>query len=144
MLNMYDKVIILGIFISLIYTEITNISPSGLIVPGYIALNLNNVDRIILTLLVSLITYLIIRLLSKYIIIYGRRQFAISVALAILVNYIVSKYIISNTYGAIGNIIPGIIANSWINEGIIPSIISLFIVVLIIGIIMMITGIPVF
>lgn len=141
---MYDKVIILGIFISLIYTEITNISPSGLIVPGYIALNLNNVDRIILTLLVSLITYLIIRLLSKYIIIYGRRQFAISVALAILVNYIVSKYIISNTYGAIGNIIPGIIANSWINEGIIPSIISLFIVVLIIGIIMMITGIPVF
>lgn len=140
---MFDKVIILGIFISLIYSEITGFSPSGLIVPGYLAININNLERIGVTLLVSLITYLLIKILSKYTIIYGKRQFALSVGIALMINLIFTSFFVTSI-GIIGNIIPGIIANEWIKEGILISSISLGIVVLIIVLLMIVFSMPVF
>lgn len=140
---MFDKVIILGIFVSLIYSELTGFSPSGLIVPGYLALNASNPSRIFFTLLVSLITYLIIKFVSEYTIIYGKRQFAMSVGVSLLVNLILTT-VMPSSLGIIGNIIPGIIANEWNKEGIIVSSISLTIVVLIIVLIMLALGMPIF
>ena len=140
---MFDKVIILGIFISLISSEITGFSPSGLIVPGYLAININNLERIGVTLLVSLITYLLIKILSKYTIIYGKRQFALSVGIALMINLIFTSFFVTSI-GIIGNIIPGIIANEWIKEGILISSISLGIVVLIIVLLMIVFSMPVF
>jgi poly-gamma-glutamate biosynthesis protein PgsC/CapC len=142
-MNMFDKVIIIGIFISLAYSEITGFSPSGLIVPGYIAVNINNPSRIISTLCISLITYLLLKLLSKYTIIYGKRQFALAVGIALVIN-IFSTLTIPFSLGIIGNIIPGIIANEWLKEGMIVSLVSLSVVVLIIVTIMIISGMPVF
>ncbi len=140
---MFDKVIILGIFISLIYSEITGFSPSGLIVPGYLAININNPERIAVTLLVSLLTFFIIKLLSNYTIIYGKRQFALSVGIALIINLIFTGFFITSI-GIIGNIIPGIIANEWTKEGLLISSISLGVVVLVIVLVMIILGMPVF
>lgn len=140
---MFDKVIILGIFISLIYSEITGFSPSGLIVLGYLAININNPERIAVTLLVSLLTFFIIKLLSNYTIIYGKRQFALSVGIALIINLIFTGFFITSI-GIIGNIIPGIIANEWTKEGLLISSISLGVVVLVIVLVMIILGMPVF
>ena len=140
---MFDKVIILGIFISLIYSEITGFSPSGLIVPGYLAININNPERIAVTLLVSLLSFFIIKLLSNYTIIYGKRQFALSVGIALIINLIFTGFFITSI-GIIGNIIPGIIANEWTKEGLLISSISLGVVVLVIVLVMIILGMPVF
>lgn len=140
---MFDKVIIMGIFISLIYSEVTGFSPSGLIVPGYLAININNPERIVVTLLVSLLTYFIIKILSKYTIIYGKRQFALSVGIALLINILLTNFF-PTSIGIIGNIIPGIIANEWTKEGILISLISLGVVVLVIVLVMIILGMPVF
>ncbi len=45
---MYN-LIILGIIISIIFYELTEISPGGVIVPGYIALFITQPGRIIMT-----------------------------------------------------------------------------------------------
>lgn len=140
---MFDKVIILGIFVSLIYSELTGFSPSGLIVPGYIALNINNPSRIGVTLLVSLTTFLILKFLSNYAIIYGKRQFALSVGISLIVNFILTMFFPASL-GVIGNIIPGIIANEWTKEGILISSISLSIVVLVIVLSMLAVKMPIF
>lgn len=139
---MYDKIIIVGIFISLIFSEVTGFSASGLIVPGYIAININNPLRIGLTLLVSLVTYLVIKLLSKYFIIYGKRQFALCIGISILLQMLVSVIFPIN-FGVIGNVICGIMANEWIKEGVLRSTISLFVVVLVILLIMVLLNVPI-
>ncbi len=142
---MYDKIIILGVLISVIYSEITGLSSGGLVVPGYIALNLNNPYRLAYTFFVVILTYIIMKVLSKNLIIYGRRRFALMVALAMLLNIgFITMNIFPTTPSIIGNIIPGIIANEWEKEGIISSVISLGIVTMIIVLIMFLFNIPVF
>lgn len=139
---MYDKIIIIGIFISLIFSEITGFSASGLIVPGYIAININNPYRILWTLGISLATYLIVKLLSKYLIIYGKRQFALCIGISVILQmFILSRFPIH--FGVIGNVIAGIMANEWIKEGIFRSLVSLTIVVLIVLFIMVLMDVPI-
>ena len=124
-----------GIFLSLFYWEITGLSACGLIVPGYIALNLGNGERILSTFSVALITFAIIKLLSRYLIIYGKRQFALAIGISLIVNAAIFR-IVPLPLGVIGNIVPGIIANSFLKEGIGISIMSLIIVVAILAVVM--------
>ena len=49
---MYNETILLGVVLSLIFTEITGLS-AGLIVPGYLALYLHSPGRIVCTLLLA-------------------------------------------------------------------------------------------
>ena len=49
--------------------------PRGVVVPGYIALFLDQPIRILVTLPVALLTYFSVKMLSNYIIIYGRHRF---------------------------------------------------------------------
>lgn len=69
--------LILGVLISLIFAEKTGIVPAGLVVPGYLGLVFNQPVFILLVLLVSLLTYVIVKYgLSRFMILYGRRKFA--------------------------------------------------------------------
>lgn len=80
--------LILGVLLSLIFAEKTGIVPAGLVVPGYLGLVFNQPVFILLVLLVSLLTYVIVKYgLSKFMILYGRRKFA-----AMLITGIVPKF----------------------------------------------------
>ena len=59
----------LGMIISLILTESVGVTAGGLIVPGYIALNLHSPAMVLTTFGISLFTLAILNLLSRYIII---------------------------------------------------------------------------
>ena len=65
----------IGIVASFAFYEMVGLSPGGIVVPGYIALFLNQPPRILITLAVALLTYFLVKMLSNYIIIYGRRRF---------------------------------------------------------------------
>ena len=60
---MYNQVIILSVIISLIYTELTGYS-AGLIISGYLALNLQNPARLVFTLLSAGLAVAVCRLLA--------------------------------------------------------------------------------
>ena len=90
---MFETFIAVGIIISLIYTELTDLSPGGMITPGYIALFIDQPMRIIATLIVAFITYAVIQIVKKYLPIYGRRQFAFAVIIAILLKLTLGKFI---------------------------------------------------
>ena len=64
----------LGMLISLMLTESVGGTAGGLIVPGYVALNLHNPYMVLFTFSISLITLLILNWLSKFMIIYGKRR----------------------------------------------------------------------
>ena len=43
---MYHEIVVAGVAISLIFAELTGLSPAGLIVPGYIALSMQTPRRV--------------------------------------------------------------------------------------------------
>jgi len=130
---MYEVFISLGIVVSLIYNEITDLSPGGLISPGYLALFMNQPDRVFATVVVALLTYLITQGLIKVLPIYGKRQFATAVTIAIVIKLLVSSYQVdvfdsTVTVHSIGVIVPGLIANDMIKQGKLKTLTSLGVV----------------
>lgn len=122
----------LGLVISLIFSEAFGLAAGGMVVPGYIALYMNQPSRIIVTLAVSLVTYLVVRLLSGFMIIYGRRRLVLVVLIGFIFGYLsrqvaplkISQEIVG--VEAIGYIIPGLIANWMEQQGVIETLTTMF------------------
>ncbi|GCF76385.1 hypothetical protein BC2926_39260 [Bacillus cereus] len=69
--------LVLGVTLSLIFTEKTGVLPAGLVVPGYLALVFNQPVFMLVILFISILTYVIVMHgVSRFMILYGRRKFA--------------------------------------------------------------------
>ena len=60
---MIELAIVLGVIISLISIEAFGLAAGGIIIPGYIALQLTEPDRILGTFVIALSTFLLIKLI---------------------------------------------------------------------------------
>lgn len=132
----------IGVMVSFAFYEIVGLSPGGIVVPGYIALFLNQPVRILITLAVALLTYLIVIQLSNYVILYGRRRFLTMVLVSFLLKWLIEEIIIKMPISgielrSIGYIIPGLIANEMRRQGILPTIYSLAIVSILVRLILL-------
>ena len=138
---MYNEVVLVGVAVSLLFAEFTGLSPAGLVVPGYIALSLQSPIRVGYTLVVALLAWGSGKLLNRWMILYGRRRFAVLILLTYVLNaIIVGIGILPFDPGMIGAVIPGIIANEFEKQGITKSLLSLAVVVGILVLIMMRQG----
>ncbi|GGF22106.1 PGA biosynthesis protein CapC [Halobacillus andaensis] len=122
--------LVVGVILSLIYTEKTGILPAGLIVPGYLALSFDQPVYMLTVFLISFLTYFIVQHgIARFTILYGRRKFA-----AMLTTGIVIKLLLDAVYPVvpfeiyelrgIGVIVPGLIANTIQKQGLFPTVIS--------------------
>ena len=78
----------IGMVLSLFLTETLGVTAGGIIVPGYIALNLESPERLLITFGISIITFLIIKLLSKFIMVYGKRRLVLALLIGFLLGYL--------------------------------------------------------
>lgn len=141
---MYHNIVLLGVVISILFYELTGFSPAGLIVSGYIVLCLQTPNRIAYTLLVVFITWGVAKLLSNRVILYGRRRFAVMILISFAINLIIeASGIFGASPGLIGCLVPGIIAQEFERQGILPSLLSLGIVSGMLALIMLAFGLPV-
>ena len=85
---MIQNILTLGVIISIVFYEITEISPGGLIVPAYFALYLDDPLKLSVTAGISLLTLLLLKLLSRYTILYGRRRFAVCIIVSFIIKMI--------------------------------------------------------
>ena len=119
-----NDLLLIGIFISLIFTELTDLSPGGIIVPAYFAMYAYDWKRLLGTVLLSFACMLIVRLLSKYMILYGRRRYAVYIMTGILLKFIAGSLGAGAAF-SIGNLIPGILGRDMERQKILPTLISL-------------------
>lgn len=131
------QLFIIGLVVGFIFYEITGISPGGVIAPAYFALFIYEPDRIIMTVIIAMIVYFIIRGLSQFLLLYGRRKFLLAVLLSFFLKLLIDTLIqpadiIKLDLQSIGYIIPGLIANEMGRQKITPTLLSLGIVTLII------------
>ena len=118
----------IGMVLSLFLTETLGVTAGGSIVPGYIAMNLENPDRLIITFGISILTFLIIKLLSRFIMVYGKRRLVLALLIGFLLGYLsrsenmITAGLGTTEFMVIGNIIPGLIANWMDRQGVLRTI----------------------
>ena len=83
--------IILGIVISLIFTELTGISAGGIVVPAYLALTVNQPSILISTLSIGIMAYVVVEFgLSRIMMLYGKRKFVALILTALIFRIIIN------------------------------------------------------
>ena len=123
----------IGMVLSLFLTETLGVTAGGIIVPGYIAMNLDSPSRLIVTFGISIIVYLIIKLLSNFILVYGKRRLVLALLLGFFLGYFTrSETNILSSFNqtdfiVIGNIIPGLIANWMDRQGVLRTVCTVLI-----------------
>jgi len=124
-----NETLLIGIIFALIFTEFTDLSPGGVIVPAYFALYLTSPVRILTTVAAALVTMLIVSFLSRYMILYGRRRYAVFLISGVLLKVLMSA-LIGGTALSIGSLIPGILGREMERQHILPTLLSLAVVTL--------------
>ena len=150
----------LGVLLSLLLVETMGVTAGGLIVPGYIALYLHEPSMVVITFMIALVTFSIIKLLSKVTLIYGKRRIAMSLLLGFLIGFSFKTWLAtismreglnfsyfesfllsvtnSGDDSVIGHIIPGLIASWMDRQGVIRTISTVLIISSIVLLIMMV------
>ena len=115
----------LGIILSLVLSEALGVTAGGIIVPGYIALFLHQPIQVVSTFSVAIIVLIIIKLLSRFMFLYGKRRIVLALILGFFFGYLSRIIYIDlesiNSVAVIGNIIPGLIANWMDRQGVIRT-----------------------
>ena len=130
---MADELIILGVLVSLVFHELVGISPGGIIVPGYIALLLDQPLRVVTTIILALLTWGAVRLLSEVVILFGKRRFAVFIIVSFLLRYLfglvsAETELPLSAVAVIGYLVPGILAHEIDRQGAVKTLSSMLIV----------------
>ncbi len=154
-LNLLALAIGVGLLITLLVTEAFGIAAGGLVVPGYMALKLMQPVNLGITIFVALVTFAIVRVLSSFMVIYGRRMTGLTILTAYLLGALLELTIgggvainlapsnpamladtavdsLNQSYepvfvelGVIGYIIPGLIALWFNRQGVLQTLSAL-------------------
>jgi poly-gamma-glutamate biosynthesis protein PgsC/CapC len=127
---MVFETLLIGLLLALVYTEATGTSPGGLVVPGYLALYLDQPLRVAATLAVAGLSVLAYRFLSRRLILFGRRRFVLMILLGAIFAQTWS-FVHPRLFGdplelrVIGWVIPGLLASNLERQKSLPTLASL-------------------
>jgi gamma-polyglutamate biosynthesis protein CapC len=127
---MIIETLLVGLVVALLWAELTDISPGGIIVPGYLALYLGQPLRVAATLTAAILAVAAYRALAGRLILFGRRRFALMVLLGALLSQAWSLAL-PGLFAAplelrvIGWVVPGILASSLVRQKPLPTMASL-------------------
>lgn len=123
---MYSEIVIVGILIAVLYSEVTGLSTGGLVAPVYFALSLTVPWRILYTLAIIAAVWGLDKLLGRYLILYGRRLFAVNVVLSFLLTWLIGiTGLLPLGIRVIGYIVPALLVRDLERQGPVKTAISL-------------------
>ena len=131
----------IGLAVSLLFSEMFGLAAGGMVVPGYVALYLNRPIDVVLTVGAAFIAYLVVHMLSTFIIVYGKRRTVLMIIIGYLVrglfelipfNVVDPFFRISQRvsgapadFSVIGFVIPGLIAIWMDRQGVLETLTAL-------------------
>jgi poly-gamma-glutamate biosynthesis protein PgsC/CapC len=118
----------LSLLVSLIFSEFFSIAGTGLVVPGYIALHLNQPKNLATTFLIALLAYLTAEIFSFFFILFGKRKTILILLIAYFYGYLFNFQVIPEIESSIfsdirsvGFIIPGLIGLWFERQGVLET-----------------------
>jgi poly-gamma-glutamate biosynthesis protein PgsC/CapC len=151
LLNLLAVSIGIGLLVTLLLVEVFGLAAGGLVVPGYVALKLLQPWSVAMTLLAAYITYIAVRTLSSFMVVYGRRKTALMILFGYLTGSLIDlsmggvlSFPAPETAGSaatagsamhfsyfelsvIGYIIPGLIAIWFERQGVVKTLVGLIV-----------------
>jgi len=124
------ETLFIGLVLALLWAEVTDVAPGGLVVAGYFALYIDRPLRVAATLAAALIALAVYRFLAGHLVLFGRRRFV----LLVLVGAVLSQawlLLLPKAFGGpvelrvIGWVVPGILASSLVRQKALPTLASL-------------------
>lgn len=126
---MIFETLLTGLLLALVFTELTDIYPGGIIVPAYMALHLTSPALVAATLAAALLSFGTYRLISRKLILFGRRRFVLIILLGIVWGQLAALFLPlvfpDSGLRVIGWIIPGLLANNLERQRFIPTLAGL-------------------
>jgi poly-gamma-glutamate biosynthesis protein PgsC/CapC len=113
----------LGLLFSLAFATMTGYYAGGIIVPSYLMFFLHQPGRLAVTMGAAFLALLIARCLSRYVLLFGKRQFVVMILSGAIVVSLISSVIptlvpMTTEFKVLGWVIPGLIANTFQKQGI--------------------------
>lgn len=146
LLNLLAVSIGIGLLVTLLLVEVFGLAAGGLVVPGYFALKLMQPWNVALTLLASYMTFITVRALASFMVVYGRRRTGLMILFGYLfgalidlsmggvLSFPVQDETLSGTthfqhmeLSVIGYIIPGLIAIWFERQGVVKTLVGLIV-----------------
>ena len=144
------EVAVLGISMGLLFSLVcylaTNLSPGGMISPGWLALTLiEDFRRVLLILAVIGLTFGCALALRRTVILYGKRLFATVVMLGVFLQmalflFFLRQYPLLFSHQTLGFIVPGLVAYQLLRQPIAPTLVATTVVTAL-AYIVMLTGV---
>lgn len=153
-MDVETSAIAMGLVVGLLFSEAFGMTAGGMIVPGYFAVFLDDPLAIALTVGAALITFVLVRTVSRFAVVYGRRRIVITLLIGFLVGMLIrSAPALAGSANAlpsggeplvIGFIIPGLIA-LWIDrQGLVETLSVLTASAVVVRLLLILTGMEVF
>ena len=135
----------LGLAVSLLFVELFGVAVGGMVVPGYVALYMDQPFVVALTIGVGMLTYGVVHVLSSVVIIYGRRRTVLMIILGYIL--VMALALLARNLSAmaeveiltIGYIIPGLLAIWMDRQGVTVTVCSLVIAAVVVRLLLILT-----
>lgn len=126
---MYDVAISLSVLLSFGLYEAFGLLAGGMVSAGYLCLFFEQPLRIAATLLLAVLVYALTRLLSRAVILYGRRRFMLIIVLSLILGWGMERFLlglalIPQDIRIIGHVVPGLISNDMYKQGVCRTILG--------------------
>jgi poly-gamma-glutamate biosynthesis protein PgsC/CapC len=143
---MVPELFLVGLVAGFLYYEWVGISPGGVVPPAYFALFLHEPGRIVVTVALALIVCGVVLVLRRHTFLYGRRRLLIVLLLGFVAKWLAEGLLAPNVtvpfeIHAVGYIVPGLVANDMVRQRVVPTVLSLGIVTLVVGLVGMLLGV---
>lgn len=155
----------IGLVVSMLLSEIFGLAAGGVVVPGYLALSFDRPLSLLLTMVIAFASFVLVRGLGAYVIIYGRRRSALMILSGYLLGAVAELVILpqldlylqpvaaadgqpaglyASSLTVIGHVIPGLIAIWLDRQGVLQTLAVMAIAASLVRLILLaITGEPV-
>ncbi len=139
---MLETAITLSIVFGFIISEALGILSGGLVSAGYLAFFIDQPLRIAATLILSIFIALLVSMVSRWLILFGRRRFVLTILLSLAAAWLFERVshqvnLIPQDMRIIGYLIPGLIANDMVRQGVIKTLLALLLSAAVIKLVML-------
>ena len=123
------EAISIGLVVILAFGELFGLTAGGLLVPGYLALQLDNPVRVASMLVIAGLAYVLLRCANRVMLLYGRRRFVLTIMVGFLLGLVADQIVAleqgSGGAQSIGFIVPGLVAHTMESQGVLVTLSAL-------------------
>ena len=137
----------ISIILGFLSSEFLGLLTGGLVSAGYLAFYMNHPMRLVSTLVLAVVIYLITEGLQKVVIIYGRRRFMVVVLLSLIGTWAFEKGLypllsfLETDIRVVGFIIPGLIANDMFRQGVLKTVLGVSVLAIVVKLLLLLVTI---